>query len=1197
MRYNAGAPGTRQAAETPPSGAPPSMTLPELPRRIDALPCLDDILGALRTPGSPCQVDGIAGVSKALLIARIHQRTGARILVLTSGDEQMQRMADDLRNFGVPEEQLFILPASEGRWQSRDATDWRQVGERVAGLVALGRPEPCIVVATAEGASQRVGAPADILNRALELKQGDRVEMDAALGRLAALGYEIETTVTRPGQFARRGGILDIYPITGSAPIRLDFFGDEVERIRVFDAGTQRSLRDVSGVSVYPAREFRLTSEGINRALPSLQAMLKAREAELRKLSLREAADRVAESVGDDLTRLESGVWFDGIEEYIEFLTPVTSDGFGFAATAPDGAAPAILVVDDPDQVRIHWENHSRELSSSRNRRRERGELLFGADPEDRFAPALERAARELPTLALSAIPRVHEGFEQSARWPVTAMPIEGYRSRLNIFAAEIRNWIANRGLCVLVSSQPHRVREICGELGLPVSDEGETGPGGLVVTEGKLRQGLKFAEIGLFLATDAELFGASRPVAARKRSTGGVPISTLLDLRPGDYVVHVNHGIGVYRGLVKRISEGAEKDFLHIQYAGVDRLFVPADQIDRVQRYIGTEGAAPTVNRIGGVEWQRTTRKAREQAKLMAKELIDLYAARQAAERPPYGEDSLWQAEMEEAFPYDETPSQLRAINDVKADMDLMRPADRLICGDVGFGKTEVAIRAAFKVVEAGRQVAVLCPTTVLAAQHHSTFSERLAAYPIEVELMSRFRTRQQQKETIERVRTGVTDILIGTHRLLSKDVRFSKLGMVIVDEEQRFGVAQKEQLKLLRKTVDVVTLTATPIPRTLSMALSGLRDMSVIEDPPMGRVPIITYVREFEDDVVRDAVLREIQRGGQVYIVHNRVESIDHLAQRIQRLLPDARIRVGHGQMSEDELERIMFDFYHHVFDILVCTTIIENGLDISNANTIIVDHADHLGLAQLYQLRGRVGRSSRQAYAYLLVRAHKKLSEEAQARLQAIREFTALGSGFQIAMRDLEIRGAGNLLGAQQSGAVCAVGFDLYCELLAQAVSEARGEEIVDETLPPADLPVTAHIPRTYIPGEADRIFFYKRMASVRDNSDVDLLLEELEDRFGSPPESVWNALNVLRLRLRAKKIGLSGMRGEKNQVTVRFGPTVHLTAKAIRSLTHMFPTHRFLADSMVLGLSGKPVLGDIEEMIDVLEHALAPRRPGL
>jgi transcription-repair coupling factor (superfamily II helicase) len=627
------------------------------------------------------------------------------------------------------------------------------------------------------------------------------------------------------------------------------------------------------------------------------------------------------------------------------------------------------------------------------------------------------------------------------------------------------------------------------------------------------------------------------------------------------------------------------------VEYQGGDRLFIPADQIDRIQRYSGADGAAPQVNKIGGNEWQRTTRKVKEQAREMAGELIKLYAARQQASRPNFGPDTNWQVEMEEAFPYTETRDQLRAINDMKADLEKEQPMDRLICGDVGFGKTEVALRGAFKVVTAGKQVAVLCPTTVLAAQHLATFTERLAAYPIRIELLSRFRSKAEQAKTVQGLLDGTVDIVVGTHRLLSKDVKFKSLGMVVVDEEQRFGVAHKERLKQLRTQVDVLTLSATPIPRTMSMALSGLRDMSIIEDPPEGRIPVLTYVREYDDDLIRDALLRELERDGQVYFVHNKIESIYHVTEHLRRLVPDARLDIGHGQMSEDDLERVMYDFYHHKFDILVCTTIIENGLDVSNANTILIDNSDHMGLSQLYQLRGRVGRSSRQAYAYLFYRRHKQLSEVAEHRLSAMKEFSALGSGYKVAMRDMEIRGAGNLLGAEQHGAMVSVGFELYFQLLQQAVQEMKGDEVTEDILPPVDLPVTAHIPSEYIPGEAERIYFYKRMSGVRSVPDVENLQAELEDRFGDPPRPVWTALAILRLRLRCKEAGIASIKGQGTNMSIRFAPSARLTPDAVKLLTFAFKGHRFTPDGVVVPITGTKVLQQAEETVVTLERALA------
>lgn len=1170
------------------------MTLYELPQRVDQLAGFDALLSTLNAPRGCAQIDGLAGPAKALLLARLFQRRGKQILILTYQNEQAQRLLDDLRHFGIPEQQLFHLPASEHRWLSHDITDHYALGERIAALSALGSGEPYIVVGAADAIFQRTSPREDLLGPTFHLRTGETIDLDNLLARLVEMGYEAETTVTRPGQFSRRGGILDIFPSTALAPVRLDLFGDEIEQLRLFDVSSQRSTGRLEEVQIAPAREVYLSTERVERGVQVIRAIYARRLQKLEEEGNWEAADTLTARIEGDLARLENRAYFDGIEEYLPFLVPESICALDYLGEY------ALVVIDEVAQVRAHWDRLHAELTESRQRRFARGELLdvaAGAMPQ---ADEIRRIPTEFHTLVLSQLSRHDEDFPAEYRLTVSSAAMESYRSRLSFFGDEVATWLANGADCLLVSEQPHRVREICAEMNVPVrgheellagdgATSGEVQPA-LQVLEGRLRQGFKFADIGLYVATDAELFGSTRPVVTRRRAAGGIPVSTLLDLRENDYVVHIHHGIGIYRGLVKRTVEGAERDYLYIQYAGSDRLFVPADQIDRVQRYIGGEGAPPPINRIGGNEWQRTTRRVKEQAREMARELIELYAARQAAERPSYGDDSPWQIEMEEAFPFEETPSQWKAICDVKADLEGVKPMDRLICGDVGFGKTEVAIRAAFKVVEAGKQVAILCPTTVLAAQHHTTFSERLAAYPVRIELLSRFRNRQQQKKIIEALKAGTVDIVVGTHRLLSKDVAFRDLGLVVVDEEQRFGVAHKERLKQLRKSVDVMTLTATPIPRTLSMALSGLRDMSVIDDPPSGRMPIITYVREYDEDLIRDAILREIERDGQVYFVHNRIESINYVAQRVQRLLPEARIRVGHGQMSEDELEKIMYDFYHREYDVLVCTTIIENGLDIPNVNTIIVDGADRMGLAQLYQLRGRVGRSNRQAYAYLLFHPNKRLTEEAEHRLLAIQEFTALGSGFQIAMRDLEIRGAGNLLGPEQSGAMVSVGFDLYCQLLAQAVSEIKGEEPQDSSLPPVDLPITAHIPEDYIPNEAERIFFYKRMSGVTNETDIAALQEELEDRYGDLPRAVWNALAVLRLRLRAKQAGIAGIRGERKEVVIRFAPHARLTPEAVRLLTHMYRHHRFMADSVVLGLSSTKVLEEVEQMVSMLECAL-------
>jgi transcription-repair coupling factor (superfamily II helicase) len=1007
---------------------------------------------------------------------------------------------------------------------------------------------------------------------------------------LASIGYFRVTTVTQPGHFAQRGGILDVFPIGASLPVRIEMFGDAVESIRRFDPATQRSTGSIPCVEVLPARAFVLTRERANHAVPRVREILAARCNELIAAGRRAEAEELEDRIGTDLAWLREREYFDAIEDYIPYIVPEDVCAFDYlkAGKAAQAGRPPIVVLDDAELLETHWQRVLTERAEARERRKTRGDMLEGAEWQGVSPAGLSRVTEADDVLELSPIERNRCRYADAAPVVLHSAAMESFHVRVEFLAEETARWLEQGALCVVVTDQPQRTREVLAELEIPLSDRPDSS--GMVICEGRLRQGFKLDEAKLYVLTDAELFGSTRPTPTRKRAAGGIPISTLLDLREGDYVVHVVHGIGIYRGMVKRLVDGAEKDYLAIQYAGTDRLYVPADQIDRVQRYIGAEGAKPTVNRIGGADWQRTTRRVKEQARELARELIDLYAARETAQRPPFGEDSPWQTEMEEAFPFEPTRGQAQAIADVKADLAAEKPADRLICGDVGFGKTEVAVRAAFKVVEAGKQVAILCPTTVLAAQHHTTFTERMAAYPIRIELLSRFRSREEQKRTITNLRTGATDIVVGTHRLLSRDVEFARLGLLIIDEEQRFGVAQKEKLKQLRKSVDVLTLTATPIPRTLSMALSGLREMSVIEDPPEGRLPIVTSVQEYSDELVRDAIMRELAREGQVYLVHNRVETIGSFAQRIQRLVPDARLAIAHGQMSEDELERVMHGFYNRDYDVLVCTTIIENGLDVPNVNTIIVDSAEHMGLAQLYQLRGRVGRSSRQAYAYLLVKPGRMLSEDAQNRLMAVKEFTALGSGYQIALRDLEIRGAGNLLGSQQSGAMSAVGFDMYCRLLAQAVAEARGDEVEEQTLPPADLPVTAHIPAAYIPNEAERIYFYKRMSGVSSIKDIGDVQDELHDRYGDPPKPVWNALEVLRVRLAARQIGLAAIRYENKAITLRFGSGVHFTPQGLAFLATVYRDYRLAADAVIIPLKSAEVLREVERMVKAVARAL-------
>lgn len=774
-----------------------------------------------------------------------------------------------------------------------------------------------------------------------------------------------------------------------------------------------------------------------------------------------------------------------------------------------------------------------------------------------------------------------------------------------------LQNWL-KEGFTVLVSTdQPNRARAVLEQIGVAaVEEEGardegrrstdqdrpstlDPRPSAVSLVRGNLGGGFVVPDWKFALVTDAELFGVARLRLPQKRFTEGAPIATVLDLKPGDYVVHIHFGIGIFRGLTTREVDGSTKEFLFLEYAAPDKLFVPADQLDRVQKYLNPSETAPKLNRLTGGEWQKTISKAKEDAKAFARDLVKLYAERKAVQRRPFGPDTPWQTEMEATFPWVETPSQLAAIKEVKRDLTLGHPMDRLVCGDVGFGKTEVAIRAAFKAIQSGRQVAVLCPTTILSEQHLRNFSERLESFGVKLGILNRFRTSRERTQILEGLESGGVDLVLGTHALLSKEVKFKDLGLVIVDEEQKFGVKQKEALKQLRTSVDVLSLSATPIPRTLSMALMDIRQMSLINDPPPGRLPIRTFVRPYSNEVVREALLREVARGGQVFYVNNRVEGIFHVAERIRKLVPTAKIGVGHGQMSEAELEPVMIGFIKGEIDILLSTTIVENGLDIPNANTLIVENADRLGLSQLYQLRGRVGRSDRQAYSYFLYQ-QKELSENAMHRLQALQEFSSLGSGYSLAFRDLQIRGAGELIGAKQSGSMASVGYELYTQLIEEAVHALKagvdgspqrdeGDRVEDSTpLPPYDLPVVALIPAGYISEQAQRLYYYQQMMGCRSIDRLSEVAGEIEDRYGHPPAPVKAAFEIMRLRVLGRDLDIEKIDGKGGRLAVTFVNRQAVPPRAI-SIMGRRKREMYAARDQVIWPFEGDVVSAVEEFI--------------
>jgi transcription-repair coupling factor (superfamily II helicase) len=1193
-------------------------------------PAFHDLVRNLRRDGYHGHVEGCAGAAKNCIIAGLAASAERPLLVITYSNEQAEQLYDDIISFtgsapdehaclarpersrGEPAERVSFLPSLEILLYEEFSPDFDIIRDRLNSLRRLLRGEPITTVATAAAALHQTVPPPVLARAHFVLRPGDELDLTRLTERLVALGYVREEMVEHPGQFSVRGDIVDIYPSTSLRPLRLELFGDKIDRLATLNVETQRSLEQLGQFELMPAQELVLEPNEFARCERAMNQALREQAAILEQRGKPEAARRLRHKVARDLERMGQGVYFQGVEYYLPFLYEGTHTALDYL---PPGAA---VIVDEPDLIAHEYERFEAELAEAYRLRLEDGSLLPLPDPL--YLPLGEGKARlsDRPTLTFSLLEPGPDGFAPApaeAKLTCAAAPAPRFgapltaptgrsglpEGRADDLAQALRKWQKQEQLVIISTLQGERLAELLGRAGvggIVRDDGGAAAAGQILITSRKISEGFILPEARLVCLTDQEALGWQKiRRSLRRRHTEGAPISSITELEPGDYVVHINHGIGMYEGLVRKVVDASEREYMSVRYAAEDRLYVPIDQLDRVHKYIGGEEEPPTVYRLGGAEWERTKRRAQRSAQDLARELVALYAARQSQPGHAFSPDAPWQQEMEAGFPYEETADQLAAIAEVKADMEQPKPMDRLVCGDVGYGKTEVAIRACFKAVMDGKQAVVLVPTTVLAQQHFATFSERLSAYPIKVEMLSRFRSRPEQQRVVEGLAAGTVDIAIGTHRLLSRDVKFHDLGLVVVDEEQRFGVRHKERLKQLRTTVDVLTLTATPIPRTMHMALSGIRDMSVINEPPEGRLPIRTRALQRDDEVAREAILRELDRGGQVYFVHNRVESIAHVAEHVRQLAPHSRIAIAHGQLREDDLERVMLDFYAGNHDILVCTTIIESGLDIANVNTLIVDRADIFGLAQLYQLRGRVGRSNRQAYAYLMWTPHKRLTDRAHKRIAAIKEFSHLGSGFRIALRDLEIRGAGNLLGPEQHGFMLSVGFELYTQLLAEAVQEVKGETVTPRLEVSLDLPVDAFLPEDYVPSLNQRIDFYRRMAAVRSAPQMEDLRAELQDRFGSPlPPQTENLFRLVELKLDCLAAGIASITSERNHLTLRFAADRRLAPPALRKLQGQFSAVRdreFRHASPIashdrvellrLGLSGEQLLRLAQEIV--------------
>ncbi|MCD8225262.1 MAG: transcription-repair coupling factor [Clostridiales bacterium] len=1054
----------------------------------------EDLNRDLQRGLGPVQLSGCMDSQKVHLMHEVAARTPWK-LVVTYDENRAKEIYED---FGCFRADAWLYPARDLLFYSADIHGNLITRQRLQVWKHCLEDAGGVVVTTVDGLMDHLLPAKELRDEILHVETGQTLDLTVWRERLAAMGYERMPQVEGMGQFSVRGDILDIFPLTEEVPVRIELWDAEVDSIRTFDMESQRSIEQLTAADIYPATE------------PVRERMV----------------------------------------SFLDYFDPDSS----------------MIVLDEPVRLQEHGDAVELEFRESMARRRESGCAPEKEAAEDEVAVLVSASeilarAQRANTLYLTGLEQRLTGFKVEKKYSISVKNVNSYQSSFEILIKDLQRWRREKYRVILLSGSHTRASRLAEDLRgyelqafCPDDDERQVRPGEILVTYGNLHRGFEYPQIKFVVITEGDMFGAKKKKRRRRKTYhDGKRIESFAELSVGDYVVHEEHGLGIYRGIEKIERDKVIKDYLKIEYADGGNLYLPATRLDGIQKYAGADAKAPKLNKLGGEQWKRTKSRVKTAVREVARDLVALYAVRQELDGFQYGPDTVWQKEFEELFPYEETEDQTAAIEATKRDMESRRIMDRLICGDVGYGKTEVALRAAFKAVQENRQVVYLVPTTVLAQQHYNTFLQRMKDFPVRVDLLSRFRSPKEIQKTLADLQRGLVDIVIGTHRVLSSDVKFKDLGLLIIDEEQRFGVAHKEKIKKLKKNVDVLMLTATPIPRTLHMSLAGIRDMSVLEEPPVDRVPIQTYVMEYNDEMVREGISRELARGGQVYYVYNRVKDISEVAAHVQELVPEATVVYAHGQMPERELERIMFDFVNGDIDVLVSTTIIETGLDIPNANTMIIHDADRMGLSQLYQLRGRVGRSNRTAYAFLMYRRDKILKEEAEKRLAAIRDFTELGSGIRIAMRDLEIRGAGNVLGAEQHGHMEAVGYDLYCKLLNQAVQAARGRWPEEDDFESAvECDIDAYIPASYIKNEYQKLDIYKRISAIENEEESMDMQDELIDRFGEIPKAVENLLAIALLKAMAHRAYVTEVRMNRQEIRLTMYPEAKIDAAGIPAL---------------------------------------------
>lgn len=1075
-------------------------------------------------------------------------------IIVTYSDIRIKEIYEDYRMY---DKNVRIYPEKDAIFYQADVHGNKLTRERISCVKRILMGLPCTLITTFGGLMNACVTLETIQNNLIRLNSDSLISEENLIKKLCALGYEKTYQVEQGGQFSVRGGIVDIYDFTEENPYRIELWGDEVTSIRSFDVQTQRSIEKLESITVYPATELPLSEDDLLEGLKLIESDAEKTCDKLRKSGKIEEAHRLEVIIKEAKEQIVELPWTFNADSYIKYFTDET-------LSLIDYFTNPLIILDEPFRIKEHADAVELEFKESMKARLEKGYILPGQADILLSSEYVLSRLKEESLVMISTMSQKGIGITPDFKFSISARSIPSYNNSFAELVRDLKSY-KKRGAKVLILSGSHTRAE---RLAKDLTEEGveaffsenrnhEFMPGEVMTMYGRVLKSFEYPEIGFVVIADSDIFGTQKKKKKKRYETEGKRVQDFNDLHPGDYVVHESFGIGIYKGIEKVSVDKVAKDYCRVEYKDGGVLYVPATSLDALMKYASQDARKPKINKLGTKEWEKTTSKVKTAVTEVAEELVALYASRREKDGFVFSKDNEWQKEFEELFPYEETEDQIEAIEATKADMESRKTMDRLICGDVGFGKTEIAIRAAFKAVQDSKQVVFLVPTTILAEQHYNTFKERMNNFPVNVALLSRFVPAKEQKRIFEEVKNGKVDILIGTHRVLSKELQFKDLGLLIIDEEQRFGVSHKEKIKSIKEDVDVLTLTATPIPRTLHMSLVGIRDMSLLEEAPNDRLPIQTFVCEYNEEMVREAILRELARDGQVYYVYNRVNNIADITGKLQKLVPEANIAFAHGQMKETELERIMYDFIKGDIDVLVSTTIIETGIDIPNVNTMIIHDSDRMGLSQLYQLRGRVGRSNRTSYAFLMYKRDKVLQEVAEKRLQTIREYTDLGSGYKIAMKDLEIRGAGNILGMSQHGHMAAVGYDLYCKMLNTAVLQKKGKEVVEDFLTTVDLDVDAFIPSEYIFNEVQKLDTYKRIASLETEDERRDMAAELLDRFGKVPTSVEHLLRISRMRRAAHALCITDIKGGGGEISFVFKKDAKINVANIPLLTAKYP----------------------------------------